>query len=444
MAYLLFVLSLWASYSLRSRARFGVHSDFDFGFESGGTANITVYGSSTALVFALLNDREISRFEIYDIECDDFFNRTDLREWLTDPVGGAATLIAEIPERDVYTPSYLSCGPETYTFKVFYNFTNPNSMLDYRWQPALIFVPIFVGVSSLLVAYWLINWATHFTLEIKIHYLLTSVFVFSLACQSLWYGILRAMSLTGEMYDDASLAYSIVAYVYQAALFVTLLFGASGWYIARTDLPIKKLWLGLVGIVLYIVGNALLTYVSLSFAVFLVYVISVFGIGLYVMCVFLAIRSAANYILAHLFVIQARGIAPMTTPIYKKYEMVARFLRHVTVYCVLLLAVMIMGVWLAQFWWAMKLIDLVVDMYIQIVLVWLFSLRKERRSNYMPIEGDGEGDSSVFTLEDLQSGGLEEDGQPYEEGMALPPPPRIADAAQPGAGGPSGRPAVSP
>jgi hypothetical protein len=83
----------------------------------------------------------------------------------------------------------------------------------------------------------------------------------------------------------------------------------------------------------------------------------------------------------------------------------------------------------------MKFIDLAVDMSTQIVLVWLFSLRKERRSNCLPIEDDVEGNSSVFTLEDLQSGGLQDNGRPYEDSMELPPPPTVADALNPGAKG---------
>jgi hypothetical protein len=283
----------------------------------------------------------------------------------------------------------------------------------------------------------MVNWALNFTVKFKIHFLLTLLFALLVISQAVWYCDLRLSARDGRTDRATKTVDLALNSLYRATLFITILLGASGWYIVRKDLPAATVVLGIITVAGYIVCHMFRNYVHGTVLRITVAIVGVVFLAGWIKCVSNAIKSASVYVVAHLLVIQKSGIAPRTTPIYQKFVMLKQYFRFVIVYCILLVFTVFFEIFLAAWLWPPRLMASVVDSYICIAMAWLMSIRKERRRNYIQLDDDEEnGENSLVASEMVRSEvekigaekELSTDGRPYEEGMALPPAPRLVES----------------
>jgi hypothetical protein len=140
-------------------------------------------------------------------------------------------------------------------------------------------------------------------------------------------------------------------------------------------------------------------------------------------------------VVAHLLVIQEAGIAPMTTPVFRKYVWLRRYFFIVTVYCAALVAALVLGLYLSGVLWLPRVLDSAADLYIAVALAWVFHFRRETEETYVNIaDDDGDGTNSIispaeFSAEYIEriggADGLVAEGRTYEDGMELPRRPKI-------------------
>jgi hypothetical protein len=282
-----------------------------------------------------------------------------------------------------------------------------------------------------------VNWLCHFTLKIRVHFFLTAVLILSFSSECIWYGRLILYSQTGESSLAAQIFNQLFTSVYRLILFLTVLATATGWYIVRTDLPLRSLGFGALGAIIYVFTDAILANLELAWGQFVLLIIGLIGLILYTHHVYRALRIAANYVVAYLIVIQESGIAPMTTPVFRKYMRLRRYFLIVSIYCAALAVAVFFGLYLDSILWLPRVLDSIVDLYIAIALAWIFHFRTEQEETYINITDDaGEGTTSMispaeFSPEYIEriggADGLTGEGTPYESGMELPPRPRILE-----------------
>jgi hypothetical protein len=342
--------------------------------------------------------------------------------------------VIDIPEKGVYTPYFLNCESSTrMSFNLQYVFMNGESHLDTRWRPALVYSPVFIGLGGAVILYWIVNWVVYFTLKIKVHYLLTLVFILSVVAQSVWFGQLHRLQKTGISSTQREMPFMIVNAVYRAALLITILLLGSGWYIVRKDLPCEYVVPGGLATIVYVSLGVVSGYLLSGWTRIVVAMIGVGILAAYVRCVSLAMRSSSAYIVAHMLVIQQSGIAPKTTPVYEKYLMMRRALAVIVVFCILFVVSTLLDLLLNNFVWPPMFIESLVSLGITSALAWMMSLRKERRKNYYLLDESEGGDAPEIALQELEnmnpeSSELSQGGRPYEDGMTLPRAPRIRNS----------------
>jgi hypothetical protein len=296
-----------------------------------------------------------------------------------------------------------------------------------------------VGTISLVLIYWLVNWFTHFTLKIKIHFCLTAVYVLAVAWQALFYGIIMHWNRNGTGGGALRIVYVTASSLYNICLFTVLFLAARGWYIVRTDIKWKNFFAGVGCIGAYVVAGALVSEVTLGFWALLIIALGIAGLSGYIYLVTHAVRSSSAYVLAHMLVIEGQGIDPKSTPIFRKFQMLQLFFKLITVYCVLTILAIFANMFLKLLWLG-PFLYFIVDLYMCCGLAWLLSLRKDLVANYMMLDGD-EADNGVLPITEFGEEEIERmtinmeefsrGGRQYEYGMRLPPPPIIREGGPP-------------
>jgi hypothetical protein len=292
---------------------------------------------------------------------------------------------------------------------------------------------VFLALSNAILLYWIVNWFCNFTLKIKIHYLLTTVFLLAVLSQSIWLAHLWNLKRSGLSPNSATVPYAIFSSLSRIVLFVTILLVAFGWYIARKDLDPHELVPGILASAVYTGLDVTSRYVGIGWIEVMTVIVGIVVLVGYINCIRRAIRSASSFIVAHMLVIQKSGIAPKTTPVYQKYLAMQKSFKIVVVFCVLLVLSLLGSLIFKRFIWPPMLVESIVNLIICAVLAWMMGLRKKKNRNYYLLEEDEEGEVSEFVLHDIEnvnpdSSQLAIGGRTYEEGMQLPRPPRIRGA----------------
>jgi hypothetical protein len=131
-----------------------------------------------------------------------------------------------------------------------------------------------------------------------------------------------------------------------------------------------------------------------------------------------------------MIVIRKSGIAPMTTPVYRKYVAMQQSLKIIVIFCVLLLLSLMLSIFLQNFVWPPMCVEGIVVVVICAILAWMMSLRKERNKNYYLLDEDGDEEVMELTSHEVENVNPESEemtrgGTTWEDGMTLPRPPRI-------------------
>lgn len=410
---------------------YATHTNLQFGFKKNGKYSIVLSNPSAPLVFGLATKEEVSSNSIFNFEmsprpdiCHGKYQLAKIQQFAE--FNETTVLSGEIPKKGVYTPFYYGCT-EDYKFSLEVDFLNGNSHLDYRIYPSTICTPIFIGLFGLLFVLWLINWFTHFTLEIKIHYFLTSCFVLAVVMRGLYYGYLEDMKRVGFISDAIYYSYYIIDSINTLFLLITLILAARGWYIISKKIEYKSLIVPIVFSTLYVILNALLIFLSLGFFDFLVAIGALVCLGFYIFYLTRFVNESLFKITAHILVIKNDGIDPKTTPVYQKYKMFKLFFRALIVYCFCIMISLVAEVFSGDLSWLPHLINDISHFILMCFLFYIFMIRQKRYNGYLIIEDDGDVEEcSQNDIQNFQVDNIEgAQGNEWDENTPLPPPPII-------------------
>jgi len=329
-----------------------------------------------------------------------------------------------VSKKSVYTPCILSCKDysifyDPWKFNISFFYKNPNSYMDYRARPIIYVIPAFIGLTGLLLVYWIINWIIHFTLDVKIHYLLTSLFILLFITKIIQYKKYKDEDTYGKQTNSIHNSYIVFDVLSSFNLYFVVLLAAHGWCILGIEIQKKDLIFGTINIVLNVVSNSLLLYVSFqsSFWPFLsafVLCMSFFG---YIYYLSLATQKSMLSVLAHLVAIQEKGIDPTTTPIYNKLMIYNTFKNGLIVYAIVFLLTLVIETFDSITLWLPTATYGLCNIIICYMLAYIFRLKEKKRSGYTIIEEVGE--TSEYQLQDIKSinanDGFSHDGKTWEE-----------------------------
>lgn len=429
MLQLVFLLSL-NKINVQVNGPYGVHSSLKFGFAKNGHYYLNLSRPSAPMVFGLASKSEIRDNSILNFDYSPRPNfclgrnpLAQIQQFVN--TNETATLSGIIPKKGVYTPFYYACDNK-YTFTVLADFMNGNSHLDNRMYPATIYTPIFIGLFGILFILWLVNWFTHFTLEIKIHYFLTTCFTFAVIMRGLYYGYLLDLKKTGFISNGIYYSYYIIDGVNTLFLLITLIFAARGWYIITKKIDFKKLILPLIFSLLFVVFNLLLTFLSLGFYDFVIALVALICLGVYVFYLTRFINESLFKITAHILVIKNEGIDPKSTPVYQKYKMFKLYFKALIVYCVCVIIQLIVECFADDITWLNHLLSDISAIILACFLFYIFMLRQKRYNGYLIIEEGDVEECSQNDIQNFQNEGVEgAEGVEWDINSPLPPAPVI-------------------
>ncbi|OHS96608.1 hypothetical protein TRFO_37183 [Tritrichomonas foetus] len=406
---------------------YATHTGLQFGFEKGSKYEMKLSNPSSDMVFGLMTKKEVSEYSWFYITGVDqkiCHGESSLAKIQTFAGAGNVTVLSgTIPEKGVYTPFYYGCVP-TYQFYIEVDFKNGDSNLDYRYKPLLFTNPLFIALFGILLILWLINWFTHFTLEVKIHFLLTACFALAVLLRGLYYGFLNDTKKNG--FVSNSVYYSYYAFDIVNTLFIlaTLLFAASGWCIITKHLQINQMVIpGIFG-ALFVLGNALNLFLDVGLWNALIGIVTIACLAVYVYYLVKYINDVAFNISAHLYVIKNSGIEPKSTPIYTKYKMFKFYRISLMTFCTMYIICIIIETFFGSILWLPTFAYDFTYFTFYVMLFFIFMMRQRRKNGYLIFE---EGEAEEFSQQDLESiNQVDLDGgREWDESTPLPPQPMV-------------------
>jgi hypothetical protein len=395
-----------------------------FGFAANGTfqVNITQYAINPSLCFALLTNSEWSTVPDTATPCQ-------MKLGIHRPFGSVPTakLQGYVPSAGIYLPVFaVPSGHFSLTETSI--FRNPKTYLDSRWGVVVPFKIVFLICYTVCFIYWFVNWYLHFSTQIRIHYLLTSVVV-----AMLLYSVVRAIEISLLNQADTAagwfLARLTVQVLAEVLFYFTLLMLAKGWCIVRDSLPVSQVVLAMFYSAFFIGFQ-----ISVEYTTHMTLVIVFLAFALLFVCFFVrdlvvSLNHATLRVIAHMVAIANRGINPRTTPIWQKYVMFRSFQRIVIVGAVLIMAYYICSVFLAVPFGADEIITDSLQLAVIVAWLVLFRLRGSTRRDYYRVRIEGTGDPGQVLRTDLDDVDLGSEalsvGREWKEGMALPSQPKV-------------------
>jgi len=409
---------------------------FTFGFEAGGSFNYTILTTTaTSLLIGWVNMTEYDKLiehqkskPLYDVclQTSAFDRNSKMLNELS-PNGANSSFIGTIDTKGVYYAYFLGCTKTSFsiTFEVFAR--NPNTLLDYRWDPFFQISYFCIGAFVVVVIVWLYNWFTHFNIQVTIHHLFLITVTLTLGKK-----ITRHFSMNKmKSVDGFTLEYlidSIVFSLYDFVFYSALVLASKGYNIVKNDIETKEKIKCYVYGLLFVIIQGVMYNVDSASPIVVLMLFAFFGlVFFYIREVLKSIENATNYILAHLISIANSGIDPKSTPIYHKYKIYESFKFAVALFFSLqILDLFLFGFSFIQFW-ASELSTDIIELIFVIMLYTTFRLSNNETNGYLLIETIN---NDSYCLKDIQ--GISVDGietrkgsVKWHEGMVLPGPPTL-------------------
>lgn len=414
-----------------------------FGYEANGQYTLTVLKSTQPIIFGVLPQSEFNNLkDIGDkqhIYCPFNVSESETKPESISSVqlyfeedSKPLTLSGNVNEKGVYAFFLYSCGSSKYTMHYSIELSNPNTKLDTREYPSKIENPIAVVAFAILLILWLINWFMNCRLKIFLHYILTAVYILSVLAVISRYIVLLYASSHHKKRSIESL-FIVFDLFYLLCLFVFVLLAAKGWCIVRESIKFTELLIAFICTLAFLILQTINNYLSFGKYDFIVIVLMLIALIIYVQQLISAINSATLHIRAHLLAITNAGIDARTTPIWQKYLMYQMLQWTIIVFCLILIARIIVIYFLSELIWLSTFMSDLQNLVMLILLGINFRLRGPDASNgYAMIEDQ---DMSTYgptevILSDIENIGVNEmqlGGKQWESGMPLPGPPHLVE-----------------
>ena len=302
---------------------------FQFGFLKDGSFNISVSDCSDiyGIAIALATKDELKKLQKEFPSTNDIcFNNQNITGlthlFRGKPSGQVESFSGSIPSKDIYTVIYQVCSPYLpFEFKAGFDFQNPGSKLDYRWNPVFKETPIFLALFGVELIIWLVNWIMHYKIKIGLHILITVILCLSVIIVGVRYGMFRY----NEKYDSDN-KFEIALLVFKSfftfCIATLFLLAVKGWCILVHRLKPCEIVRATLYSAFFVVTYTLSEYLNVPFYVtiiLLIAMIAAFVLFLYEL--FSSLLKSKNIIISRLCAYSDQGIDLKTTPFYLKYKM---------------------------------------------------------------------------------------------------------------------------
>ena len=226
-----------------------IHALEPFGFEAGGTFKVQFSiekGKNIFYSFVSGNEAKKVKGENLSLYC------SDEAQIPGQPfsIQNSSYIQGTITNKSILHPILINCDSisETPQIRVEVRslFVNPNTHFDYRWSNYKIEKLIIIIAASILFILWIINWITHFSVQIWFHYFLSASYL--LICFIIRYFFLHQTDIKDE-YSLISNIYYTFLFISLSLVFTTLLFAAKGWGIVRDSLTISTIFFSILKII---------------------------------------------------------------------------------------------------------------------------------------------------------------------------------------------------
>ena len=339
-----------------------------------------------------------------------------------------------ITKKQVVHPMIINCdsisSDETPRIKLEVKslFSNPNTHFDYRWSNYQIEKLIVILIAFALFISWIINWVTHFSVQIWFHYFLSVSFLLILTSLILRFFYIHQMDVKDD-YSSMSSTFFSSLFITLTFVFSTLLFAAKGWGIVRDSLSLSTIFFSILFSCI-LCGNGILLQLvqSPSWLFITIFVLCLVLSMTYIYFLMKSVNDITMLIMAHMLVISNSGIDPTTTPVYQKYKMYYLFQYGVCLGCIIIVSILIIQV----FWYDYSYIVMegIIDFSILIVSAFFGIIFRLRGSKIVQGYNLVEEESEMLNLQDLKglslnSPELHKGNQAWTENTPLPPEPSL-------------------
>ncbi|OHT15053.1 hypothetical protein TRFO_42730 [Tritrichomonas foetus] len=426
---LLFTTAFRGSFSVQPNRGF-VSLSRRFGFQAGGNYSIDFYDAKTDSILVLIaQEDEATQYMSYVNEINHCKSGTNIKYVDIVPItNGEGHVFHKIDEDGMYYTILSSCTSDSgYSFTLQY--INPNSYLSSDEQPCLITMPIVTAIVWGLFILWMVNWIMNFSLKNSLHIYMTAGIFLS----AIYYCLFLFEVIKTNKTDNDSpifIARKVFRVLQETVLLSAFLMASEGWCIIKNDISKLQMIICCVVSVCVTVPFAVNDFATLSRnGIFItIFAIAVSNI-LFIVFMSNNTRRAREYVAAHLYVIAEEGIDPVTTPVYKKFQLFRYVtLSMLTYFFVLVTRSMYSMIWPTPMWVIQLIYDVIMIVLISII-AFVFRMKKDTINGYMMI-GDEEQEPRIFDRTDLETidyTHVEGSTRPYEEGMQLPAQPFITN-----------------
>ncbi|OHT06392.1 hypothetical protein TRFO_05591 [Tritrichomonas foetus] len=405
----------------------------DFGFEENGVYQLIFSEIPENTIYALIPNSELSKYRkiltVKDATCDSIFNLDYFFN-----TSSANFFSGVIQKKGIYTPILIRCDKTERTqLKITEIYYNPGNCLDYRYN-GLFHGKIAICIFLLIILiYWIWNWVSHFTIQVGIHYFLTSVFA-----SNVMYQVIRLCELYVTKKQDNSVGLTPIRIIFllvsETIFYATLLLCVKGWCIVYDTLLIRDILLSLVYPTVFMLFRILSIYVVPGFYSLITFFVAFISLLFFIRDVVLSLSRTSKYIMAHLLTISNSGIDPKTTPIYKKHIMYRNFRYLFFTICGTIVFVVFLNLFVETSFTAVEIVEDVIEVIIMGALALLFRLKGNKNTNYSMIPETSMNDDihaiDIHELDTINESSLQlnSGGKAWEEGMPLPGMPPIIES----------------
>ena len=332
-----------------------------------------------------------------------------------------------IPKSDTYRTLIISCKASSSQYKAAVSFSNGDSLLDSRNLPSFISIPIELCVTLVLFMPWLINQYKYRSYTHLLHNLITLGMISTFFNLYLCYLVLWNDSIRDHKnflhYMEVSTRISCSILILSA-----IILAAKGWFIVFQDIKPRDMADVIIFCSIYFILRSLSSTDSISVYNIVLFVITAIVLLILFASLISGIRDVDKHIIAHMYVILRSGINPTTTPIYKKHIVYTLFKHIIVIYFSYCIAIGSLELADVLNFWVRDMLYLIERVGILAALSVLFCIRKVDCNLYSKIdESESTKEVSSQILNDFEINSYENysDLMDWEEGMRLPPQPRI-------------------
>lgn len=338
-----------------------------------------------------------------------------------------ASLSITIPKSDTYRTLIISCKSPSSQYDAAVSFSNGDSLLDSRNLPSFISIPIELCVTFVCFMPWLINQYkyrpyTHLHQNLITLAMISTFFNLYLSYLVLW---------NDSIHDHKNFLhlFEFITRISCSILILSaIMLAAKGWFIVFQDIKPKDVADVIIFCSIYFILRSVSSTNSTSVYDIVLFVITAILLLILFANLISGIRNVDKHILAHMYVILRSGINPTTTPIYKKHIVYTLFKHILVIYFSYCIAIMSLELADVLNFWVRDMLNVIERVGILAALSVLFCIRRVDCNLYSKID-DSENTKEISSqiLDEFEINSYENysDLMDWEEGMRLPPQPKI-------------------